>query len=53
MRVALAEDSLLVREGLVTLLERAEGLEVCGVASDRAELEQVVAAARAVWGEEA
>lgn len=34
LRVALAEDNLLVREGLVSLLERAVGIDLCGVAGD-------------------
>ena len=39
VRVALADDNLLVREGLVSLLDRAQGIELCGVAGDLDELE--------------
>lgn len=39
VRVVLADDNLLVREGLVSLLERADGIELCGVAGDLTDLE--------------
>ncbi|GAB3856334.1 response regulator transcription factor [Nocardioides maradonensis] len=43
IRVAIAEDSLLVREGLERLLERDPGVEVVGSCGDLAALEELVA----------
>jgi DNA-binding NarL/FixJ family response regulator len=42
IRVVLAEDNALLREGVAQLLERAEGIELVGTASDRPELEALV-----------
>jgi DNA-binding NarL/FixJ family response regulator len=44
IRVALAEDNTLLREGIARLIERADGLELVGAAADRPELEALVAA---------
>jgi DNA-binding NarL/FixJ family response regulator len=44
LRVVLAEDSTLVREGVARLLDAAEGMEVVGTAADLPELERLVAA---------
>lgn len=38
IRVAVAEDSLLVREGIVRILDEADGIEVAGAAGDADEL---------------
>jgi len=43
IRVVLAEDNALLREGIAGLLERADDLELVGTASDRPELEALVA----------
>lgn len=42
IRVALAEDNTLLREGIARLLERAEDIELVGVAADRPELEALI-----------
>jgi DNA-binding NarL/FixJ family response regulator len=42
IRVALAEDNALLREGIAQLLERAEGIELVGTASDRPGLEALI-----------
>ncbi|CUU60192.1 DNA-binding response regulator [Frankia sp. CcI49] len=42
VRVILAEDNALLRHGLATLIERADGLELVGTATDRPSLEQAV-----------
>jgi DNA-binding NarL/FixJ family response regulator len=44
IRVVLAEDNTLLREGIAQLLERAEDIELVGAAADRPELEAMVAA---------
>lgn len=44
IRVVLAEDNTLLREGIARLLERAEDIELVGTASDRPELESLVEA---------
>jgi DNA-binding NarL/FixJ family response regulator len=44
IRVVLAEDNALLREGVARLLERAEGIELVGTAIDRPELEQLIEA---------
>jgi len=46
LRVVVAEDSLLVREGVVTLLNHQPGLEVCGSVGSYDELMQVVEATK-------
>ena len=43
LRVVVAEDNLLVREGVVTLLDHQAGLEVCGSVGSYEELMQTVA----------
>ena len=42
IRVVLAEDNTLLREGIARLLERAEDIELVGVAADRPSLEALV-----------
>ena len=42
IRVVLAEDNTLLREGVARLLERAEGIELVGTAVDRPELEALI-----------
>jgi len=42
IRVVLAEDNTLLREGIARLLERAEGIDLLGTASDRPELEALI-----------
>ena len=42
IRVVLAEDNALLRAGLTTLIERADDLELIGVAEDRPGLEQLI-----------
>ncbi|HEX4867528.1 MAG TPA: response regulator transcription factor [Acidimicrobiales bacterium] len=42
IRVALAEDNTLLREGIARLLERAEGIELVGTAADRPSLEALI-----------
>jgi DNA-binding NarL/FixJ family response regulator len=42
IRVALAEDNTLLREGIARLLERAEGIELVGTAADRPALEALI-----------
>jgi DNA-binding NarL/FixJ family response regulator len=42
IRVVLAEDNTLLREGIARLLERAEGIDLVGTASDRPELEALI-----------
>ncbi|MBX6391337.1 MAG: response regulator transcription factor, partial [Frankia sp.] len=42
IRVLLAEDNSLLRHGLATLIDRAEGLTLVGTATDRPSLEQAV-----------
>ena len=44
IRVVLAEDNTLLREGVARLLERAEGIELVGTAADRPSLEALVEA---------
>jgi len=44
IRVALAEDNTLLREGVARLLERAEDIELVGTAADRPELEALLEA---------
>jgi DNA-binding NarL/FixJ family response regulator len=44
IRVVLAEDNTLLREGIAQLLERADDIELVGAAADRPELEALVAA---------
>ncbi len=44
IRVVLAEDNTLLREGVARLLERAEGIDLVGTAVDRPELEQLIEA---------
>jgi DNA-binding NarL/FixJ family response regulator len=44
IRVVLAEDNTLLREGIARLLERAEGIDLVGTASDRPELEALIEA---------
>jgi len=44
IRVVLAEDNTLLREGIARLLERADGIELVGTAVDRPELEALVEA---------
>jgi len=46
VRVTLADDNLLVREGLVSLLDRADDIVLVGVAGDADELEQLTASER-------
>ena len=43
IRVVLAEDNTLLREGIANLLERAEGIELLGTAADLPELERLIA----------
>ncbi|MET0727050.1 MAG: response regulator transcription factor [Acidimicrobiales bacterium] len=42
IRVALAEDNTLLREGIARLLERTEDIELVGTAADRPSLEQLI-----------
>ncbi|MGQ0832188.1 MAG: response regulator transcription factor [Microthrixaceae bacterium] len=42
IRVVLAEDNTLLREGIARLLERADGIELVGAAADRPELEALI-----------
>jgi len=42
IRVVLAEDNTLLREGIARLLERAEDLELVGSAADRPDLERLI-----------
>jgi DNA-binding NarL/FixJ family response regulator len=42
IRVVLAEDNTLLREGIARLLERAEDIELVGTACDRPELEALI-----------
>jgi DNA-binding NarL/FixJ family response regulator len=42
LRVVLAEDNALLREGVARLLERAEGIELVGTAVDRPSLEALI-----------
>jgi DNA-binding NarL/FixJ family response regulator len=42
IRVVLAEDNALLREGVARLLERADGIELVGVAADRPQLEALI-----------
>jgi DNA-binding NarL/FixJ family response regulator len=42
IRVALAEDNTLLREGIARLLEAAEDIDLVGVAADRPELEALI-----------
>lgn len=42
IRVVLAEDNTLLREGIARLLERADGIDLVGVAADRPSLEALV-----------
>lgn len=42
IRVALAEDNTLLREGIARLLERADDIELVGTAADRPELEALI-----------
>jgi DNA-binding NarL/FixJ family response regulator len=42
IRVVLAEDNTLLREGIARLLERAEDIDLVGTAADRPELEALV-----------
>jgi DNA-binding NarL/FixJ family response regulator len=42
IRVVLAEDNTLLREGIARLLERAEGIDLVGVAADRPALESLI-----------
>ncbi len=42
IRVVLAEDNTLLREGIARLLDAAEGIELVGVAADRPQLEALV-----------
>jgi DNA-binding NarL/FixJ family response regulator len=42
IRVVLAEDNTLLREGVARLLERADGIELVGVAADRPQLEALI-----------
>lgn len=44
IRVVLAEDNTLLREGIARLLERADDMELVGTASDRPELEALIEA---------
>lgn len=44
IRVVLAEDNTLLREGIARLLERADDIELVGVAADRPELEALIEA---------
>lgn len=43
IRVVLAEDNTLLREGIAQLLDRADAIELVGTAADRPELEALVA----------
>jgi DNA-binding NarL/FixJ family response regulator len=45
IRVVLAEDNTLLREGVARLLEREDGIELAGTASDLPELEALLATA--------
>ncbi len=42
IRVALAEDNALLREGIAQLLDRAVGIELCGAVGDLASLEALI-----------
>lgn len=42
IRVVLAEDNTLLREGIARLLERADDIDLVGVAADRPELEALI-----------
>ena len=42
IRVVLAEDNTLLREGIAQLLERADEIELLGTASDRPGLEALI-----------
>jgi len=42
IRVVLAEDNTLLREGIARLLERADGIDLVGVAADRPGLEALI-----------
>jgi DNA-binding NarL/FixJ family response regulator len=44
IRVVLAEDNTLLREGIARLLERADDIELVGTAADRPELEALIEA---------
>jgi DNA-binding NarL/FixJ family response regulator len=44
IRVVLAEDNTLLREGIARLLERADDIDLLGVAADRPELEALIEA---------
>jgi DNA-binding NarL/FixJ family response regulator len=46
IRVVLAEDNALLREGVARLLERADGIELVGTAADRPALEALIDEAR-------
>jgi DNA-binding NarL/FixJ family response regulator len=45
IRVVLAEDNTLLREGVARLLERESGIELVGLAADRPEVEALLASA--------
>jgi DNA-binding NarL/FixJ family response regulator len=45
IRVVLAEDNTLLREGIARLLEREAGIELVGLAADRPEVEALLASA--------
>jgi DNA-binding NarL/FixJ family response regulator len=45
IRVVLAEDNTLLREGVARLLEREAGIDLVGLAADRPELEALIASA--------
>ncbi len=45
IRVVLAEDNALLREGIAQLLERADEVDLVGIAADRPELEGLIASA--------
>jgi DNA-binding NarL/FixJ family response regulator len=47
IRVVLAEDNTLLREGVARLLEREAGLDLVGVAADRPDLEALLASVEA------
>ena len=44
IRVVLAEDNTLLREGIAQLLERADDIELVGTAADRPALEALIEA---------
>ena len=44
IRVVLAEDNTLLREGIAQLLERADDIELVGTAADRPTLEALIEA---------